>query len=153
VGAGLTVRGKQWINNNTNHQTKNAQVVKIGTSSLIHEGHRSINLSNLARVCEAVKQLHTEGHYVVLVSSGAIGVGCQRLGLAARPARIAQKQALAAVGQVHLMRYYDDFFGALGLVRWVVRVVMMIGGGGVVVVVVVVALVVMGRERGVCVFL
>ena len=54
---------------------------------------------------------------MILVSSGAIGVGCQRLGLAARPTKIAQKQALAAVGQVHLMRYYEDFFSALGLVR------------------------------------
>jgi glutamate 5-kinase len=53
---------------------------------------------------------------VILVSSGAIGVGCQRLGLAVKPSRIAQKQALAAVGQVHLMRYYEDFFQALGLV-------------------------------------
>lgn len=57
------------------------------------------------------------GHFVILVSSGAIGVGCQRLGLTARPTKIAQKQALAAVGQVHLMRYYEDFFSALGLVR------------------------------------
>lgn len=56
------------------------------------------------------------GHYVILVSSGAIGVGCQRLGLRTRPTKIAQKQALAAVGQVHLMRYYEDFLQALGLV-------------------------------------
>lgn len=53
---------------------------------------------------------------MILVSSGAIGVGCQRLGLSTRPTKIAQKQALAAVGQVHLMRYYEDFFQALGLV-------------------------------------
>jgi len=53
---------------------------------------------------------------VIIVSSGAIGVGCQRLGLDARPTKIAQKQALAAVGQVHLMRYYEDFLHALGLV-------------------------------------
>jgi hypothetical protein len=56
------------------------------------------------------------GHFVILVSSGAIGVGCQRLGLTTRPTKIAQKQALAAVGQGHLMRYYEDFFQALGLV-------------------------------------
>jgi len=53
----------------------------------------------------------------VIVSSGAIGVGCLRLGLKERPSAIAQKQALAAVGQVHLMRYYEDFFSAVGLVR------------------------------------
>lgn len=62
-----------------------------------------------------IKRLHADGHFVILVSSGAIGVGCQRLGLAARPTKIAQKQALAAVGQVHLMRYYEDFLQALGL--------------------------------------
>lgn len=50
------------------------------------------------------------------MSSGAIGVGCQRLGLSSRPAKIAQKQALAAIGQVHLMRYYEDILNALGLV-------------------------------------
>ena len=53
---------------------------------------------------------------VVLVSSGAVGVGAQRLGLSSRPSKLPQKQALAAVGQVHLMRFYDDFFSALGLV-------------------------------------
>jgi len=51
-----------------------------------------------------------------LVSSGAIGVGCQKMGLAERPANLAQRQAVAAVGQIHLMRYYQDFFAALGLV-------------------------------------
>ncbi|GAB4816496.1 hypothetical protein N2152v2_003542 [Parachlorella kessleri] len=55
------------------------------------------------------------GLNVIIVSSGAVGVGCQRLGLAVRPSGLAQKQALAAVGQQHLMRYYDDFFSALGL--------------------------------------
>lgn len=54
---------------------------------------------------------------MVLVSSGAVGVGCQRLGLVNRPSELAKKQALAAVGQVHLMRYYDDLFSACGLVR------------------------------------
>ncbi len=45
-----------------------------------------------------------------------MGVGCQRLGLTIRPTQLAKKQALAAVGQVHLMRYYEDFLSALGLV-------------------------------------
>ena len=57
------------------------------------------------------------GHRVVIVSSGAVGVGCQRLGLAMRPKELAKRQALAAAGQVHLMRYYDDFFSAIGLVN------------------------------------
>lgn len=53
---------------------------------------------------------------MVVVSSGAIAVGCKRLGLAVRPTNVAQRQALAAVGQPHLMRFYDDFFSALGVV-------------------------------------
>ena len=53
---------------------------------------------------------------MVIVSSGAVGVGAQRLGLKSRPSKLPQKQALAAVGQVHLMRFYDDFFSAIGLV-------------------------------------
>ncbi|KAK2078142.1 hypothetical protein QBZ16_004010 [Prototheca wickerhamii] len=57
----------------------------------------------------------TLGFNVVLVSSGAVGVGCQRLGLATKPTELAKKQALAAVGQIHLMRYYDDLFTALNL--------------------------------------
>lgn len=58
------------------------------------------------------------GHHVIIVTSGAVGVGCQRLGLAQRPSQQAKRLALAAVGQVHLMKYYEDFLGALGLVRW-----------------------------------
>ena len=46
-----------------------------------------------------------------------VGVGCQRMGLDERPTILAQKQALAAVGQLHLMRCYDDLFSTLGLVR------------------------------------
>lgn len=53
---------------------------------------------------------------MVVVSSGAVGVGCQRLGLSARPTDLSKRQALAAAGQVHLMRYYDDFFSAIGVV-------------------------------------
>ena len=64
----------------------------------------------MGRCAQVVRDLHAEGHRVVIVSSGAVGVGAQRLGLAQRPKEIAQKQALAAVGQVHLMRFYEDFF-------------------------------------------
>eukprot|EP00882_Tetradesmus_deserticola_P012459 GHRQ01013202.1.p1 GENE.GHRQ01013202.1~~GHRQ01013202.1.p1 ORF type:complete len:204 (+),score=62.82 GHRQ01013202.1:232-843(+) len=90
-------------------------VVKIGTSSLVNEQFGTLNLSNLSRVCEVVRELHAKGHYVIIVSSGAVGVGCQRLGLAQRPTKLAQKQALAAIGQAHLMRYYEDILCALGM--------------------------------------
>ncbi len=59
----------------------------------------------------------TAGHKIVLVSSGAVGVGCLQLNLNARPRELAKRQALAAAGQIHLMRYYDDFFSAVGVVR------------------------------------
>lgn len=94
---------------------KDIIVIKVGTSSLVRPEQQTLNLSNLARICETIKVLHTQGHHVIIVSSGAVGVGCQRLGLANRPTQLAKKQALAAVGQVHLMRYYEDFLSALGL--------------------------------------
>lgn len=76
----------------------------MGTSSLVRADVASLNLSNLARICETVRDLRAEGHHVVLVSSGAVGVGAQRLGLATRPTDLAQRQALAAVGQVRSER-------------------------------------------------
>jgi len=90
-------------------------VIKVGTSSLVRPEQQTLNLTTLARICETVKALHTQGHHVIIVTSGAVGVGCQRLGLKEKPTQLARKQALAAVGQVHLMRYYEDFFNALGL--------------------------------------
>eukprot|EP00798_Chlamydomonas_sp_ICE-L_P013013 gene13013-3517_t len=96
-------------------KNKHIIVIKIGTSSLLRSEHQTLNLSNLARICETVKKLHTQGHYVILVTSGAVGVGCQRLSLLEKPSQVEKKQALAAVGQVHLMKYYEDFMSALGL--------------------------------------
>jgi len=98
-----------------NRSSKQIIVLKIGTSSLVRAEQQTLNLSNLARICETVKSLHTLGHHVILVTSGAVGVGCQRLGLTTKPTQVAKKQALAAVGQVHLMKYYEDFLSALGL--------------------------------------
>lgn len=64
---------------------------------------------------EAVRRLKDEGNDVVIVSSGAVGVGCQKLGLDERPSELSERQALAAVGQGHLMRFYEDVFTACGL--------------------------------------
>ncbi|KAI7845040.1 hypothetical protein COHA_001406 [Chlorella ohadii] len=90
-------------------------VIKVGTSSLIRAEQGSLNLSSLASIVETARDLKAQGFNVIIVSSGAVGVGCQRLRLCTRPDNLAQKQALAAVGQVHLMRYYDDLFTALDL--------------------------------------
>ncbi|MDY7021117.1 MAG: glutamate 5-kinase [Cyanobacteriota bacterium] len=88
-------------------------VVKIGTSSLTQVGSGNLALSTLATLVETLTYLHQQGHLVVLVSSGAVGVGCDRLGLSERPRTITLKQAVAAVGQGRLMRVYDDLFTCL----------------------------------------
>lgn len=88
-------------------------VVKIGTSSLTHAEGNALALSTIASLVETLTRLRQQGYEVVLVSSGAVGVGCRRLGLAERPKTMAMKQAVAAVGQGRLMRVYDDLFSSL----------------------------------------
>jgi glutamate 5-kinase len=88
-------------------------VIKIGTSSLTQPVTGYLALATLARLVETLSQLRCQGHRIILVSSGAVGVGCARLGLTERPKSIALKQAVAAVGQGRLMRVYDDLFTTL----------------------------------------
>ena len=88
-------------------------VVKIGTSSLTQAETGWLSLSTIASLVEVLCKLCRQGHQVVLVSSGAVGVGCARLGLQERPKSMAMKQAVAAVGQGRLMRVYDDLFSVL----------------------------------------
>jgi glutamate 5-kinase len=88
-------------------------VVKIGTSSLTQPDTGYLALSTIAQVVDTLSRLRRQGHQVILVSSGAVGVGCMRLGLTERPRTISMKQAVAAVGQGRLMRVYDDLFTAL----------------------------------------
>lgn len=88
-------------------------VIKIGTSSLTQPDSGHLALSTIAMLVEILSHLRRQGHRVILVSSGAVGIGCARLGLTERPRTIAMKQAVAAVGQGRLMRVYDDFFTLL----------------------------------------
>jgi len=88
-------------------------VVKIGTSSLTQAETGKLALSTIATLTETLCRLRQQGHKVILVSSGAVGVGCARLGLTERPKAMALKQAVAAVGQGRLMRIYDDLFTTL----------------------------------------
>ncbi|MBD1851825.1 glutamate 5-kinase [Leptolyngbya sp. FACHB-711] len=88
-------------------------VVKIGTSSLAQPDTGFLALATIAQLVETLSQLRQQGHDVILVSSGAVGVGCARLGLTERPRSMAMKQAVAAVGQGRLMRVYDDLFSSL----------------------------------------
>ncbi len=88
-------------------------IVKIGTSSLTRPETGQLALSTIATLAETLTQIRRAGDKVILVSSGAVGVGCARLGLTERPKAIALKQAVAAVGQGRLMRIYDDLFSTL----------------------------------------
>ena len=87
-------------------------VVKIGTSSLT-QTTGEIAIATIASLVETLSLLRSQGHRVILVSSGAVGIGCARLNLDERPRKIALKQAVAAVGQGRLMRVYDDLFSTL----------------------------------------
>ncbi|KAJ1558804.1 hypothetical protein HK405_012942, partial [Cladochytrium tenue] len=86
-------------------------VIKLGTSSICDEKTLRPRLSTLSMMVETIFNLRQAGHAVVLVTSGAVGVGLQRMNLDRRPKHLAQVQALAAVGQGRLMALYDDLFG------------------------------------------
>ncbi|KAJ3807213.1 glutamate 5-kinase [Lentinula aff. lateritia] len=88
-------------------------VIKLGTSSIVHEETHQPLLSTLSSVVETVVHLRKQGHKVVLVSSGAIGVGLRRMNIASRPKSLSGTQALAAIGQGRLIALYDELFGHL----------------------------------------
>ncbi len=85
-------------------------VVKVGTSTLAHPTGR-LNIRHVEALCKALADLQNAGHQMVLVSSGAIGMGAGKLMLPERPQDIATKQAAAAVGQCELMYVYDKLLG------------------------------------------
>ena len=84
-------------------------VVKIGTSTLTY-ANGCVNIRRIEALCRVVSDLMNAGNSVILVSSGAIGMGVGKLGLRERPRDIAGKQAAAAVGQCELMYIYDKEF-------------------------------------------
>ncbi len=88
-------------------------VVKVGTSTLTYENGK-VNLKRMEELCRTLSDLQNAGKKLVLVSSGAIGIGVGKLGLGKRPEETEKKQALAAVGQCELMFLYDKFFGEYG---------------------------------------
>lgn len=85
-------------------------VVKVGTSTLTYEDGKA-NIRRLEKLCKVLSDLHNSGKQVILVSSGAIGIGVGKLNLPQRPTETRYKQAVAAVGQCELMFLYDKFFG------------------------------------------
>ncbi len=84
-------------------------IVKVGTSTLTHAtGHMDIR--RVGKLCEVLSDVKNAGHDLVLVSSGAIGMGVGKLNLREKPADMPTKQAAAAVGQCELMYVYDKLF-------------------------------------------
>ena len=84
-------------------------VIKIGTSTLAHPtGH--LNIRRTEQLCKIISDIKNAGNQMILVSSGAIGMGVGKLGLLKRPDDIPTKQAAAAVGQCELMYTYDRIF-------------------------------------------
>lgn len=84
-------------------------VVKVGTSTLTRSSG-SMNLQNMERLTRTLADLKGMGHEIILVSSGAIGVGTKKLRLEERPTELRMKQATAAVGQCMIMHIYDKLF-------------------------------------------
>lgn len=86
-------------------------VIKVGSSSLTHQETGSVNFLKMEKLVRAICDLRNQGKDVCLVSSGAIAVGRDAIGLKERPKDISTKQACAAVGQGRLMMTYQKLFG------------------------------------------
>lgn len=91
----------------------NRIVVKVGTSTLTYD-NGNINLTRIEKLARVLSDIQNSGKEVVLVTSGAIGVGVSKLKLKEKPSTIREKQAVAAVGQCELMHIYSKFFGEYG---------------------------------------
>jgi len=98
------------VNNRLILKDKNRIVVKIGSSSLTHAATGSINLSKMEKLVRVLTDLRNQGKDVILVSSGAIAVGRETIGLKDKPTEKVIKQACAAVGQARLMMVYQKLF-------------------------------------------
>ena len=85
-------------------------VVKVGTSTLSHPSGL-LNIRRVEELCKVLSDLKNAGNEIILVSSGAIGMGVGKLSLPKRPEDMPTKQAAAAVGQCELMYTYDRLFG------------------------------------------
>ncbi len=88
-------------------------VVKVGTSTLTHETGK-LNLYRMEKLVRELVDLMNQGKEVLLVTSGAVGAGLDRMGLKKKPAAMPDKQALAAIGQGILMHIYEKLFAEYG---------------------------------------
>lgn len=88
-------------------------VVKVGTSTITHPTGK-LNLMVIERLVRVLSDLRNQGKRIILVTSGAIGVGRAKMGISERPKSTREKQALAAIGQVSLMHIYSKLFNEYG---------------------------------------
>ena len=93
-------------------QIKNKKriVVKLGTTTLTHAETGSLDLQKMEKLVRILTDLNNQGKDVVVVSSGAIGVGREALGIQGRPTKLSIRQACASVGQARLMMVYQKLF-------------------------------------------
>lgn len=95
-------------------RSKKRIVVKLGTSTLAHKTGK-LNIRRMTNLTRILADLQNAGHEMILVSSGAVGLGVGKLNLPERPKDTPGKQAAAAVGQCELMHIYDEMFGKYGV--------------------------------------
>ncbi|WP_346024455.1 glutamate 5-kinase [Alkalibacterium indicireducens] len=84
-------------------------VIKVGTSTIMYP-NGAINLQQMEKLSFVLSDLKNQGKEIILVSSGAIGVGLARMNLTERPVTIPEQQAIASIGQTELMSLYSQFF-------------------------------------------
>ncbi len=89
-------------------------VIKVGTSSISYPNGK-LNFKKIKLFVKDIAELHNEGKNIILVSSGAIGVGAGKMGLIKKPEKLSEKQALAAIGQAELINIYRKFFNELSI--------------------------------------
>ncbi|MBR3630886.1 MAG: glutamate 5-kinase, partial [Oscillospiraceae bacterium] len=90
-------------------RNKRRIVIKLGTSTLAHKTGK-LNIRRMTNLTRVLSDIQNAGHEVILVSSGAVGLGVGKLNLPERPKDTPLKQAAAAVGQCELMHIYDEMF-------------------------------------------
>lgn len=104
------------LNNEASHEAlKKAKriVIKVGTSTITYANGKR-NFSQIDRLAREISDLQNQGKEMILVTSGAVAVGVDRMGLPGKPKTIPGKQAAAAVGQGVLMHTYEKFFADYG---------------------------------------
>ena len=92
-----------------NISEKKRIVIKLGTSTLAHKTGK-LNIRRMSNLVRVISDLHNSGREIIMVSSGAVGLGAGKLGLSGKPKDTRMKQAVASVGQCELMHIYDDMF-------------------------------------------